>query len=79
MKNLRQSKDFRVFIFTVFNWFITLLTALKIYITNPSALVVVPFVMASLQALTKYINTTYFNDIWVTKPVDTPLEPTETL
>lgn len=58
---MRQNKDFRIFVFTTFNALISLGIA---YLTDTEfAVLLIPV----LNLITKYINTTYFNDIGVEK------------
>lgn len=67
IKWLRQNKDFRVFVFTVFNACVafagTYLLGLEWTMAIMATWLAIPF----LNALTKYINTRYFGDLWVTK------------
>lgn len=67
MKNLRQNKDFRVFLWTVFNALVAFAGTELANITGELQVYVVGIAIPSLNALTKYINIRYFNDLWVTK------------
>lgn len=57
MKQLRQNKEVRVFAWTVFNAVVTY----GITLVTGSEYAV--FVLPILNVVTKYINTTYFNDL----------------
>lgn len=65
LKKLRQNKNFRVFCFTTFNALIVLILALVANITDPNVLIFAPFLVAFLNAISKFINTVFFWDIWV--------------
>lgn len=64
MKKLWKNKDFRVFVFTVFNSLIAFLLALW---AMPEYAQYSVFLIPFLNALSKFINTTFFNDIGVLK------------
>lgn len=57
MRQLRQNKEVRVFAWTVFNAVVTYCITL---VTGSEYAV---FVLPILNVVTKYINTTYFNDL----------------
>lgn len=67
MKKLRASKDFRVFVRTVFNAGIAYVWTLLSGLTGEAAILVAGFAIPFLNLLTKYINNKWFNDIGVTK------------
>lgn len=65
LKTRWQNKNFRVFCFTTFNALIVLILALVTNITDPKILIFAPFLVAILNAISKFINTVFFWDIWV--------------
>lgn len=64
LKELRQNKAIRVFIRQTFNGFVTLLIAYLSDMQGEYA-VFLPVIYAVINAWTKRVNTTYFNDIGV--------------
>lgn len=64
MIKLRQNKAVRVFIRQTFNGFVTLLIAYLGDMQGEYA-VLLPIIYAVINAGTKWINTTYFNDLGV--------------
>ena len=64
MRKLRSNKDFRVFLWTVFNAFIAFIIT---YFTLPELALYSPILIPFLNMLTKYVNTTYFGDLGVKK------------
>lgn len=67
MKNLRQSKDFRVFVRTIFNAAIAFVGTQLLNIQWPDAVIVAWLAIPFLNALTKFVNTKRFGDLWVAK------------
>lgn len=64
IKNLwNNNKDFRVFVWQVFNAIVAFGTSYITWLDNSY----VPVFMLILNQVSKYINTVYFNDIWVNK------------
>lgn len=67
MKKLRQKKDFRVFVFTLFNALISFIGTQLAGLEWESAIIVTGLAIPLLNVLTKYANTKWFGDLWVTK------------
>lgn len=67
MKKLRQNKDFRVFVWTVFNAVIAFVGTQLLNIQWPNAVIVAWLAIPFLNALTKFVNTKRFGDMWVAK------------
>ena len=64
--NLRQNKATRVFIRQTFNGFITLLlTSIGTVEIGENFIFLLPFIYAGVNAFSKYVNTTYFDDVGV--------------
>jgi hypothetical protein len=66
-KKLRQSKDFRIFCFTVFNALVAFVGTQLAGIEWQSAVIVAWLAIPFLNAFTKRINVRFFNDLWVEK------------
>jgi hypothetical protein len=58
-----QNKDFRVFVFTVFNAAILLVTKLLADITDPTILAFMPFLIPFMNYITKQVNMKFFGDM----------------
>jgi len=68
MKNLwNKNKDFRVFVWTLFNATIAFIGTQLAGIDWPNAIVVTGLAIPLLNIVTKYANTRFFNDLWVSK------------
>lgn len=67
MKLSRQNKDVRVFAWTVFNAVITLAVSFLSWLEGEAAVLVSALGIPVLNLITKYINVTYFGDLWVKK------------
>jgi len=63
LQSLRQNKNFRVFIWQVFNALVAFGTSYITWLDNSY----VPVIMLILNQVTKWVNTTYFGDLWVLK------------
>lgn len=62
---LRQNKDVRVFVWTVFNAGITLVISYLSGLDGETAVLVSALGIPVLNIVTKFINTKYFGDLWV--------------
>ena len=67
IKNLRQKKEVRTFVWNTFNGIITLVSTLVLASKEPMLITVAPIIMSWLSLLTKHVNKKYFNDLWVVK------------
>ena len=67
MKNLRQNKDFRIFVRTLFNATVAFAWTLLLWIEWSSAVIVAWLAIPFLNALTKFVNTKRFGDIGVSE------------
>ena len=67
MTKLRQHKDVRVFVWTVFNAGITLSISFLSGLEGEQAVLVSALGIPFLNIITKFINTRYFGDLWVEK------------
>lgn len=67
MTKLRQNKDVRVFVWTVFNAGITLAISFLSGLEGETAVLVSALGIPVLNIITKFINTRYFWDLWVEK------------
>lgn len=65
MTKLRQNKDVRVFIWTVFNSWVTLAISYMAGLTGENAVMVSAIGIPFLNIVTKYINVRLFGDLWV--------------
>lgn len=66
LHDIRQDKAIRAFIRQTFNGFISLLiSVLWSYLVDPSLALLLPFINSGINALSKYVNMTYFQDLWV--------------
>ena len=63
-KKLRQEKDFRVFVWTVFN---AAISYAWVKLAAPELAMYSPFLVPLLNMITKYVNTKWFGDLWVKK------------
>lgn len=64
LRDLRQNnKAFRTFVWQVFNALVAFGTSYVAWLDNTY----VPVIMLILNQITKWINTTYFGDLWVSK------------
>ena len=70
MKKLRQKKEFRVFVFTVFNAFISFVL---FELTLPEYVGLSVFLVPILNYITKRINVKYFSDLGVIKVKEEPI------
>lgn len=67
LKELRQNKDFRIFVWTVFNGTITFIGTQLAGLQGESAVVVAWLAIPLLNIITKYVNKKWFGDLWVSK------------
>lgn len=58
-----NNKNFRVFVWQVFNALVAFGTSYLTWLDNSY----VPVIMLILNQVTKWVNNTYFGDLWVTK------------
>lgn len=66
LQRLRAIKQVRAFVWQTFNGFVTLIvTLLGTVAIDEKFVFILPFVYSGINALTKYINTVYFGDLWV--------------
>jgi len=75
VKTMWQKKDFRVFIFTVFN---ALISFVLFELALPQYVGLSVFLVPILNMITKRINTSYFSDLGVSLADTTNHEPIET-
>lgn len=64
IKKLWSKKEFRIFIWTSFN---ALVAFLWTQLVLPEYVMYSPFLIPLLNMITKYVNTKWFGDIWVTQ------------
>ena len=68
MKNFwNNNKDFRIFVWTIFNAFVSFAWVQLLGIEWPSAIIIAWMAIPFLNALTKFVNTKRFGDLWVSK------------
>lgn len=67
MQKLRNYKPFRVFCWNTINGIITLFSTRLLAQTDVRLVALAPIIMSVLSMITKYLNTKYFWDLWVTK------------
>lgn len=69
LNNLRQRKPLRAYVRNAFDGAMTLLTVYigTLAVDGSTMYLLSPFIYATINRITKYVNTTYFNDLGVNK------------
>ena len=68
MKNFwNNNKEFRVFVWTVFNAVLAFIGTQLAGVTWPEAVIIAGIAIPFLNALTKFVNVKWFWDMWVSE------------